>query len=93
MFIVIFKMIAKQDPFDALSGVLLEPALRFETEVFPDVFCKSVVDLGMARYWLFLARYRVKVNIMPRPVTVQEATRLRELSDKLAALHTVISFT
>jgi hypothetical protein len=57
------------------------PALGFETEVLLDVFCKSIVDLGMARDRLLLVRCGVAVNVMPGSVTVQNAAGFRELLD------------
>ena len=65
--------------------------LLFETQVLLDVFCKQVVDFGMAWDGLLLTCCRIAVDVVPRSVVVQNTAFLFELADELVALYTVIS--
>jgi hypothetical protein len=88
---------------ETASVRLVEAALRlaqgrwagglFYSQVFLDVFCKTVVYFSMASDGLFLPGGGIEVDVMPRSVPMEHAPGLFQLPDQFGPLHNVISFT
>jgi hypothetical protein len=53
-----------------------------------DVFRKAFVDFPMPRNRLFLACYRVHVQVVPRPGTDKNTTRFEQSLDEFLSFHT-----
>lgn len=65
--------------------------LPFQTEVLADVLRKSVVNLGMPGYRLFLPSARICVDVVPSAASEEDTTVPEKLPDERSPLHTAIS--
>ena len=61
-------------------------------QVFLDVSRKGIIDFRMPRHRLLLSSSRIAIDIVARPMTVQYTAGSCQLTNELAALHTMISF-
>lgn len=65
---------------------------RLQAKVLLDVPGQDVVNLAMTRHRLFLAGYRIVIDIVAAAVPKKRAALLFELADQFTALQSAISF-